>query len=47
MRGRRPAKSKQDDKVTLNYNGRVKQSSKKNMQCEMKFNTDGKIRVVF
>lgn len=46
LRAKRPLVSKVERTATLNYSGRVKQSSKKNAQLEFKFKSDNKIRLV-
>lgn len=45
MRAKRPV-LKHGNSTSHDYKGRVTRSSKKNVQVEMKFNLDGKIRIV-
>ncbi len=46
IRAKRPLVSKLERTATLNYSGRVKQSSKKNAQLEFKFKSDNRVRLV-
>jgi|688.fasta_scaffold1212940_1 hypothetical protein len=46
VRAKRPTISKSDRTANLNYQGRVKATSKKNIQLEFKFKSDNKVRVV-
>jgi predicted nucleotide-binding protein len=46
IKAKRPTISKSDRTANLNYQGRVKATSKKNIQLEFKFKSDNKVRVV-
>ena len=46
LRGRRPYTNKYDKATSLNFQGRVKMSSRKNAQLECKFKTSRDIKMV-
>jgi len=45
MRAKKPFFKKTDRSLSLNFNGRVKMASRKNIQIDYKYKTDSKIRV--
>lgn len=45
FRGKKPV-VKSDGTISLNYLGRVKRSSRKNVQLEWRFKSDKKIKIV-